>query len=107
MPKARNIKSLLGTDQNKIVSFEGYFGLVYARVSTKRQEIDGTGLTSQEERCKSELAHMSVPYERSFLDSHTGGGDFMKCPAMRELLAYIDDRPHKKFVVVFDDLKRF
>ncbi len=31
----------------------------------------------------------------------------MKRPAMREMLAYIDANPNKKFVVVFDDLKRF
>jgi hypothetical protein len=31
----------------------------------------------------------------------------MNRPAMREMLAYIDAHPHKKFVVDFDDLKRF
>jgi site-specific DNA recombinase len=107
MGKARKLKTLLGTDLSKISSFEGYCGLVYARVSTKRQETDGSGLTSQEGRCKSELVLMKVPCERTFPDSYTGGGDFMKRPAMRELLSYIDTHPHKKFVVIFDDLKRF
>ena len=31
----------------------------------------------------------------------------MNRPAMREVLDYIDKHPHKKFVLVFDDLKRF
>jgi len=31
----------------------------------------------------------------------------MRRPAMREMLEYIDKNPHKSFVVVFDDLKRF
>lgn len=82
-------------------------GLPYLRVSSKRQEIEGTGLQSQEKRCLLELERLSVVHGRSFFDSFTGGGDFMNRPAMRELLKYIDDRPYKRFVVIFDDLKRF
>ncbi len=107
MGKARKLKVLFGTDHTKITSFEGYYGLVYARVSSKRQQIEGTGLESQEGRCRGELSRMEIPFERAFPDSYTGGGDFMKRPAMRELLGYIDTHPHKKFVVIFDDLKRF
>ena len=87
--------------------YAGREGLVYARVSSKRQEHDGHGLQSQEERCIADLRSIGVPYQKSFLDSFSGGGDFMRRPAMREMLAYIDTHPHKKFVVGFDDLKRF
>ncbi len=87
--------------------FEGREGLVYVRVSSKRQEIEGTGLQSQEGRCITDLNLVKVPYVKTFPDSFTGGGDFMKRPAMKELLAYIDAHPHKKYVVAFDDLKRF
>ena len=83
------------------------YGLVYARVSSRKQRIEGHGLESQEQRCMEEMAKQKIPYEKSFLDNYTGGGDFMKRPAMRELLEYIDKRPHKKFTIVFDDLKRF
>ena len=83
------------------------FGLIYARVSSKRQEIEGTGLQSQEGNCRRLLIQKNITFERVFPDSFTGGGDFMKRPAMRELLEYIDANPHKSFVVVFDDLKRF
>jgi len=31
----------------------------------------------------------------------------MKRPAMKKMLEYIDAHPHKKYVVVFDDLSRF
>jgi len=86
--------------------FEGREGLVYARVSSKRQETEGGGLVSQEGRCIKELQVIGVPYIKTFPDSYTGGGDFMKRPAMREMLAYIDSHPHKKFLIVFDDLKR-
>jgi site-specific DNA recombinase len=87
--------------------YKDRMGLAYTRVSSKKQETEGSGLQSQETRCINELAALSVPYKLTFKDSFTGGGDFMKRPAMRELLAYIDSNPHQKFVVVFDDLKRF
>ncbi len=87
--------------------YHGRLGLVYARVSSKRQEIDGSGLQSQENRCISDLVSIGVPHEKTFPDSFTGGGDFMNRPAMSALLAHIDAHPYKKFVVVFDDLKRF
>ena|SRR3989344_464177 len=83
------------------------YGLVYARVSSKRQELEGHGRESQEERCKGDLKSISVPHEKTFPDTYTGGGDFMDRPAMRAMLAYIDANPHKKYVVIFDDLKRF
>lgn len=88
-------------------AYESMQGLVYARVSSKRQEIEGSGLQSQENRCIKDLATVGVPYVKTFRDSYTGGGDFMKRPAMREMLTYIDANPHKRYVVDFDDLKRF
>ncbi len=87
--------------------YKNKVGLIYARVSARKQRTEGHGLESQEERCLSKLREENIPYERSFFDSFTGGGDFMKRPAMREMLEYIDKNPHKSFVVVFDDLKRF
>ncbi|NQV13389.1 MAG: recombinase family protein [Parcubacteria group bacterium] len=87
--------------------YEDRQGIVYARVSSKRQETEGSGLQSQEARCVSDLHAIGVPHNMTFSDSYTGGGDFMNRPAMRGLLAYIDAKPHKKFVVIFDDLKRF
>lgn len=103
MSKARKISK----DKSSENPYEGREGLVYARVSSKRQETDGTGLTSQEGRCIQELMRLKVPYVKTFPDSFTGGGDFMKRPSMRELLEHIDNHPHKKYVVVFDDLSRF
>ncbi len=90
-----------------VENLTGRLGLIYPRVSSKRQEIEGTGLQSQEGRCKKLLDDLAIPYEKTFPDSFSGGGDFMRRPAMREMLEYIDEHPHKKYVVVFDDLKRF
>lgn len=92
---------------NSVNLYEGREGLVYVRVSSKKQETEGSGRKSQEERCVHDLKSLSIPLGKIFPDTYTGGGDFMKRPAMRELLAYLDTNPHKKFVVVFDDLKRF
>ncbi len=87
--------------------YEERTGLVYVRVSSKRQETQGTGLQSQEGRCIKELELMKVPYKETFPDSYSGGGDFMLRPAMRDMIAYIDAHPYEKFIVVFDDISRF
>ena len=87
--------------------YAGRVGLAYARVSGRRQETEGSGLDSQEKRCLDDLLSQNIPHHKTFRDTFSGGGDFMKRPAMRALLTYIDANPHKKFVVVFDDLKRF
>ena len=105
--KAVNVTKGKRLEKSVAPSYEGREGLVYARVSSKRQEMEGSGLQSQETRCMNDLQAIGVPYKKSFLDSYTGGGDFMERPAMQDLLAYIDANPHKRFLVVFDDLKRF
>lgn len=92
--------------QQLVDPFAGREGLVYARVSSKKQETEGSGLTSQEGRCLDYLKKIGVQHERSFFDSFSGGGDFMRRPAMRELLTFIDANPHRKFVLVFDDISR-
>ena len=87
--------------------YAGREGLVYARVSSKRQEIEGHGLEGQGERCVADLKSIHVPHVKTFSDSFSGGGDFMKRPAMCEMLDFIDVHAHKDYVVVFDDLSRF
>jgi DNA invertase Pin-like site-specific DNA recombinase len=87
--------------------YAGRVGLVYARVSSKRQELEGSGLESQQKRCVNDLTSIGVPHGKTFPDTFTGHGDFMQRPAMRALITYIDANPHKKFLVIFDDLSRF
>ena len=45
--------------------------------------------------------------DKVFHDSVSGGGDFMKRPAMVCLLEYLEKHSYTDYVVVFDDLKRF
>ena len=105
--KLQKIQIEISNDFEKSNPYFGREGLVYARVSSKRQETEGSGLDSQEKRCLDDLRTINVPHHRTFRDSFSGGGDFMRRPAMREMLSYIDANPHRKFVVVFDDISRF
>ena len=50
---------------------------------------------------------MGYHVEAVFPDDVSGGGDFMKRPGMVALLSYLDAQPGKKYVIIFDDLKRF
>lgn len=81
--------------------------LIYCRVSSKLQKTEGHGLESQEHRCRQYAQEKGYTVERVFADDYTGGGDFMKRPQMRALLEYLDEYPTKRYVIIFDDLKRF
>lgn len=80
--------------------------LIYCRVSSDRQKNEGHGLDSQEHRCRDYARLNDYVVEEVFRDSFTGGGDFLRRPAMTQMLNYIDDKAHKRFVVIFDDLSR-
>ncbi|WP_306257345.1 recombinase family protein [Pararhizobium sp. IMCC21322] len=81
--------------------------LLYCRVSGKKQENDGSGLDTQEHRCRQEAQQLGCPVEAVFPDTMTGGGNFMKRSGMVNLLAHLDANPHKRYLVIFDDLKRY
>jgi len=87
------------------------YALIYNRVSSTQQESDGSGLISQRQRCITYAENkgyiIGEQTEIVFRDTFTGGGDFMRRPAMRKLLEYIDKNPRRNYVVIFDDLKRF
>ena len=56
---------------------------------------------------QSRVPEQGYDVEAVFPDDTSGGGDFMKRPGMRAMLAYLDAQPEKRYVVIFDDLKRF
>jgi len=85
----------------------GRKAVIYCRVSSTRQKIEGSGLESQEHRCRQFAALHGYEVEAVFPDDASGGGDFMKRPGMVALLTYLDAQPDKSYVVIFDDLKRF
>ncbi len=83
--------------------------LIYCRVSSKKQTTEGSGLQSQEHRCMAHALQRRYDVEKTFLESVSGGLDIMDRPAMRDLLRYLDtqQKSGKRYVVVFDDHKRF
>jgi len=81
--------------------------VIYCRVSGKKQTKDGSGLDSQEYRCRQYAEAKGYAVEAVFPDDVSGGGDFMNRKGMVALLAYLDARAHDRYVVIFDDLKRY
>ena len=81
--------------------------VIYCRVSSKKQSEAGSGLESQEHRCREHADRHGYDVEAVFPDDVSGGGDFLKRPGMVALLAYLDAQTDHKYVVIFDDLKRF
>ena len=81
---------------------ENRIALIYVRVSSKSQDPK-----SQVIRCEQYCQQKGYTIEKIFKDKFTGGGDFMHRPAMKELLDYVCTNTTKKYVVVFDDIKRF
>jgi len=80
--------------------------LIYCRVSSQRQVKEGDGLGSQELRTRNYCKNKNYTVEKVFPDEGISGGLFER-PAMRAMIEYIDQNPHKKYVIVFDDLSRF
>ena len=86
-----------------------YTALIYCRVSDKKQ-LKGSGLDSQEYRCRRHAEVNGYALEEVFLEkSKSGGLALTERPAISELLAHIDANRHsdKNYVVIFDDHKRF
>ena len=93
--------------QERTLQHSGTSALIYCRVSSTKQKLEGGGLDSQEHRCRAYAAERGYDVEMVFPDDVTGGGNFMKRPGMRAMLAYMEAQPGKRYVVIFDDLKRF
>ena len=81
--------------------------VIYCRVSGKKQASEGSGLKSQEHRCREYAAQRGYHVDAVFPDDVSGGGDFMNRKGMVALLAYLDAQPQENYVVIFDDLKRY
>lgn len=106
-----NTIAIQNTDQNNqspdISRNTPQMAVIYCRVSSKKQSQEGSGLESQEHRCRDYAEAYGYQVEAVFPDDVSGGGDFMKRPGMVALLAYLDAQADKNYVVIFDDLKRF
>lgn len=81
--------------------------LIYCRVSSTKQTTEGSGLETQETRCRQYAERKGYVVDKVFPDDVTGGGDYMTRPGMVALLSHLDANPDIEYVVIFDDLKRF
>ena len=82
--------------------------LIYCRVSSIQQVTDGTGLDSQEKRCRDHAINMGYEIKGVYREEGKSGGLFER-PEMNNLLKELDKYllESDRVVVVFDDLKRF
>ncbi|MBC7147467.1 MAG: recombinase family protein [Thioclava marina] len=94
-------------NKNNHTDHEVTRAVIYCRVSSTRQKLEGSGLDSQEHRCRQYAELQGYEVEAVFPDDASGGGDFMNRPGMVALLSYLDAQPNKNYVIIFDDLKRF
>lgn len=92
---------------NQAIAPDTTTALIYCRVSDRKQKTHGSGLESQEQRCRKYADEHGYDVEMVFPDDITGEGDFMKRPGMRAMLAYMEAQEGKRYIVIFDDLKRF
>ena len=95
------------TKATALASAHAKTALIYCRVSSKKQTVDGAGLDSQEHRCREYAAERGYVVKEVFPDSQTAKGDFMDRPGMKALLAYLDAHKGESHIIIFDDLKRF
>ena len=78
--------------------------VIYCRVSSKKQEKDGTGLASQETTCREYARYRGYSVVECFFDGQSG--KFTSRPGMREMLAYLSTHRKERLVVIIDDISR-
>ena len=79
--------------------------VVYCRVSSVKQRIEGDGLASQERRCRDYAAMKGYEVVEVFRDD-VSGGHAMR-PAMMAMVKFLKARRKDGLVVIIDDISRF
>ncbi len=92
--------------KQKLKKIDRKRAVIYCRVSSDRQVKEGNGLDSQESRCVNRANQLGLQVAKVFKEEGITGGLFER-PSMVKLIEFLDDHPKEKFVVIFDDLKRF
>lgn len=81
-------------------------GLIYCRVSSKKQVNEWNWLSSQEKRCKDyALNSLWVEIEKVFYEEWVSWWIFER-KSIKELFKYIDNNKKSNYVVIFEDLNR-
>ena len=79
--------------------------VIYCRVSSRKQLVEGDGLRSQEQRCRMYAQSQGYEVRRVFREEALSGGSINR-KAMDALLLYLGAQP-PGIVVMIEDLKRF
>ena len=84
----------------------GSKAVIYCRVSSLKQVSEGTGLTSQETRCREFAGHRHYEVVQVFHDEGVTGS-LLDRPKIKELLAFLNQHKRKQpHVVIIDDISR-
>ncbi len=81
--------------------------IVYARVSSQRQVVEGQGLAGQEASCRAYAKSQNLKVIKVFRDEGQSGA-LLERPGMQKLLDYLSGRPKhaETITVLIDDIKR-
>ena len=78
--------------------------VIYARVSSTKQVSEGSGLGSQETRCREYAKYKSYDVTDVFTDDMSGG--VTARPGMNAMLKHLRQNRSEKLVVIIDDISR-
>ncbi len=78
--------------------------VVYARVSSAAQKSRGTGLDSQESRCREYARYKNLDVVKVFTDDASGG--LIDRPGMKAMLSWLRQRRGQDCAVIIDDISR-
>ncbi|MGI9377591.1 MAG: recombinase family protein [Tsuneonella suprasediminis] len=78
--------------------------VIYARVSTKKQSREGSGLDSQETRCREYAAYRGYRIVKVFQDDMSGS--MLGRPGITAMLAFVRKHRRDGIVVIIDDISR-
>ncbi len=80
------------------------FAVIYARVSSIRQTVDGSGLDTQETRSREFARSKNYKVEAVFQDDVSGS--LIDRPGMKDMLAHLRKHRARGTVVIIDDISR-
>ena len=78
--------------------------VIYCRVSSTKQTTKGTGLESQEARCREYATYKGYEIVEVFKDDVSGG--LIDRPAMQAMLGFLRRKRSQTHVVIIDDISR-
>jgi DNA invertase Pin-like site-specific DNA recombinase len=78
--------------------------VLYCRVSSLKQTTHGSGLASQETRCREFAKYRGLEVVKVFTDDMSGS--LADRPGMKAMLAYLRQQKRDSFTVIIDDISR-